>query len=166
MGAESDGWCAGGECCLLFGPGRDRLWALSPYTGRTDLRVSAQSGDGAVGTCEQPGRTANAAVTRPNRGQGDFRDNTDAFCVEDLYSGMTMRRGMAGGRLPLGAHNVYADPGFADDPAGDLHLQAGSPATGAGLALPGASTDYDGTPRPAAEPVTLGAFEGAAPPSE
>jgi hypothetical protein len=52
-------------------------------------------------------------------------------------------------------------PGLVDGPGGDLHPSAGSPAVGAGIALPGLTTDFDGNLR--SDPPCLGAFEQSGP---
>jgi hypothetical protein len=51
------------------------------------------------------------------------------------------------------------DPKFADPAAFDFHLRSGSPAIGAGLAMPGVATDYDGRVRPQGGRVDIGAYE-------
>ncbi|MHC4250974.1 MAG: right-handed parallel beta-helix repeat-containing protein, partial [Planctomycetota bacterium] len=56
-----------------------------------------------------------------------------------------------------GAGNIAADPLFADEPAGDLHLLAGSPCIDAADGDAAPALDADGDPRvddPAAEPNT------------
>lgn len=50
-----------------------------------------------------------------------------------------------------------SDPLFVDAPSGDLHLDEGSPAIGAGLTIAGITTDYDGRAR--SDPPSLGALE-------
>jgi hypothetical protein len=49
------------------------------------------------------------------------------------------------------------DPLLVDGAGGDYHPGEGSPAIGAGVALPGLDVDHDGATRP--DPPTLGAFE-------
>ena len=64
--------------------------------------------------------------------------------------------------------NLTADPAFVAPAAGDLRLQAGSPAIAAGENLygQGVTTDIDGAGRPASGPFDAGAHgDGAAAPS-
>ncbi|MBW2528867.1 MAG: right-handed parallel beta-helix repeat-containing protein [Deltaproteobacteria bacterium] len=56
--------------------------------------------------------------------------------------------------------NVTTDPRFVDSAAGDLHLQADSPAIDAGIAIDGLVDDFDGTARPQGSAVDIGAYEG------
>ena len=49
---------------------------------------------------------------------------------------------------PGGTGNITDDPQFLDAVAGDFHLQATSPCIDAGINVPGAAQDLDGTPRP------------------
>ena len=53
--------------------------------------------------------------------------------------------------------NIGADPLFVSST--NLHVQAGSPVVGAGVAVPGLTTDITGAMR--ANPPTIGAYEGA-----
>ena len=55
------------------------------------------------------------------------------------------------------SHNLFSDPKFVNASAGDFHLQAGSPAISAGVAVSGVTTDKDGRPRP--NPPSIGAYE-------
>ncbi|HYC02304.1 MAG TPA: hypothetical protein VED40_03375, partial [Azospirillaceae bacterium] len=48
-------------------------------------------------------------------------------------------------QLGYDAGGVNADPRFADLAGRDLGLAAGSPAIDRGIALPGITTDFDGT---------------------
>jgi hypothetical protein len=64
--------------------------------------------------------------------------------------------------------NLSTNPLLAAPP-GDLHLQSGSPAIGAGVTISGLLTDHDGVSRPQAAngQFAIGAYEfntGAAPP--
>ncbi len=69
--------------------------------------------------------------------------------------------------LHFGNNNLCADPKFVGQPRlskeSDLdnfnfHLAEGSPARGAGLPVPGLDKDYDGNPRPASGPISIGAM--------
>ena len=51
------------------------------------------------------------------------------------------------------------NPQFVDPAAQDYHLQVGSPAIDAGIALPDLTDDYDGIPRPQGTSVDIGPFE-------
>ena len=56
---------------------------------------------------------------------------------------------------------INSDPQFVNNTGtafGDYHLRPGSPARGAGLALAGITTDFQGIDRPQAGPTDLGAF--------
>ena len=53
------------------------------------------------------------------------------------------------------------DPKFADPAAFDFHLQSGSPAVDAGIALSSVATDYDGRVRLRGGRVDIGAYEYA-----
>jgi len=59
--------------------------------------------------------------------------------------------------MTLGSAETFADPQFVDLVGRNLHLQAGSPARGAGTGL-GWTEDIDGNPVPASSP-SLGAYE-------
>ncbi len=62
------------------------------------------------------------------------------------------------------ANNLdQTDPRFVDLAGLDFHLQAGSPAIGAGLVLPYVSNDFSGTIRAAGAP-TIGAYASGTPP--
>jgi hypothetical protein len=55
---------------------------------------------------------------------------------------------------------IKANPKFVNAAAGNYHLQAGSPAIGAGAAAYAPSTDLDGTPRSTTAP-SIGAYQGS-----
>jgi hypothetical protein len=61
----------------------------------------------------------------------------------------------------MDASAVYADPLFINATAGtasiDMHLDAGSPAEGAGTAIVAVTTDYDGETRSSLSPTDIGA---------
>lgn len=57
--------------------------------------------------------------------------------------------------------NVRSDPLFTNAATGDFTLQSGSPCIGAGVSIPGLTTDYAGNP--VANPPSIGAFEYVAP---
>lgn len=76
------------------------------------------------------------------------------------------------GAAPSGSpysHDLWGvNPGFVNAGGGDYHLQAGSPAVDAGLALGSlVPDDYDGATRPKGAGYDMGAFEcgGSAPPT-
>jgi hypothetical protein len=54
------------------------------------------------------------------------------------------------------SNNLVTDPKFIS--SSDYHLQPNSPAIGAGVAIPGVTTDFDGRPR--GNPPSIGAYEG------
>ena len=66
---------------------------------------------------------------------------------------------MANVRTDLGWETNGDDdnPNFTDGPNDNYHLKTGSPALGAGLAIAGYETDYDGVAR--SSPPAIGAFE-------
>jgi uncharacterized repeat protein (TIGR01451 family) len=66
------------------------------------------------------------------------------------YSGIANLTGTNG--------NISADPLFVNPAAADYHLQAGSPAIGAGTTIGAPATDFDGVARGAS--IDIGAFEG------
>ena len=53
------------------------------------------------------------------------------------------------------SNNLQNDPKFVS--SSDFHLQSNSPAIGAGMAVSGITTDFEGKPRP--NPPSIGAFE-------
>jgi hypothetical protein len=57
--------------------------------------------------------------------------------------------------------NFIGDPLFVNvqDPLYDFELQAGSPAIGKGLPIPGLNFDFAGNPRPQGQPPDIGAFQ-------
>jgi hypothetical protein len=57
---------------------------------------------------------------------------------------------------------VEADPLLVDAPAGDLHLQEGSPAIDAGSSTGAPATDADGAARPNGAGIDIGAYEHGA----
>jgi len=58
-------------------------------------------------------------------------------------------------------HNTLGttDPMFRNTAGFDFHLQAASPAIGAGVAVPGIATDFDGATRPQGSSYDTGAYE-------
>ncbi len=60
-----------------------------------------------------------------------------AYTLEDLRAGA----------LPMGAHDIFADPRFASVIESDLSLRANSPAVDAGLPLDFVTVDFSGAPR-------------------
>jgi len=92
---------------------------------------------------------ANGTVFRSNisySNQGDFQTDGSSGTVDD--------------------HNLLStDPKFVNANGRDFHLQSGSPAINAGVAVSVVTTDYDGTTR--ANPPEIGAYEyGSTPPVE
>lgn len=63
------------------------------------------------------------------------------------------------GRGNTADHNLTTNPSFVDPAAFNFHLQAGSPAVDAGVALIEVSDDYDGVPRPQGPGFDAGAYE-------
>ncbi|MGD1992318.1 MAG: right-handed parallel beta-helix repeat-containing protein, partial [Anaerolineae bacterium] len=63
------------------------------------------------------------------------------------------------GTLVTGTIDLHQPPAFADAAHGDYHLQAGSPAVDAGVALPAVRLDRDGNPRPDCAAWDIGAYE-------
>jgi len=59
----------------------------------------------------------------------------------------------------ISANSIYADPLFVNAGADDFHLRNGSPAANAGTNAGAPTRDKDGTPRPQAGRVDIGAFE-------
>jgi len=55
------------------------------------------------------------------------------------------------------SNNPTSDPSFVNAGSEDFHLQSGSAAIGAGVAIPGITTDFDGATR--ANPPAVGAYE-------
>lgn len=68
-------------------------------------------------------------------------------------------RGNAEDGETRGADYLEGDPQFRDAPAGDFHLQPGSPAVDAGSATDAPAADFDGTPRPQGGGWDIGAYE-------
>jgi hypothetical protein len=60
----------------------------------------------------------------------------------------------------MGEKTIVADPLFVAPDEGDFGLSAGSPALGAGTSELAPTTAIDGTPRPAGQPVDIGAYAG------
>ncbi len=60
---------------------------------------------------------------------------------------------------PTGTGNISADPLFANQSAGDYHLQANSPCIDAGTSSNAPATDFEGTTRPQGSGFDMGAYE-------
>ncbi len=75
------------------------------------------------------------AVGKVGFADGDFDEDHDLF-----FGGQA--------QFSLGPSSTVADPRFVDAAAGDLRLQASSPAIDAGVSVPGYTTDHDGQPVP------------------
>ena len=117
--------------------------------------------------------TGNSATTR----SGGFENNGAASLTDDIlygdtapaapeiydFGGTTTTAGDCDiqGGYP-GTGNLSADPLFVGAPA-DLHLQAGSPCRGAGIAVRSLTLDKDGATR--ASPPSIGAYEFVPPPA-
>ncbi len=89
-------------------------------------------------------------------GPGIYDDDYNLYyAVEDelIWKVMDGDRGaytlqdLRGGALPMGAHDIFADPRFASVIDTDLSLRAGSPAVDAGLPLDFVTVDFAGVPR-------------------
>jgi len=65
------------------------------------------------------------------------------------------------GTTTLADHNTLGatDPMFRNTAGSDFHLQLGSPAIGAGVAVAGITTDFDGATRPQGSSYDAGAYE-------
>jgi hypothetical protein len=66
------------------------------------------------------------------------------------------------GTFATGTVDLHLPPAFLDAASGDYHLQAGSPAVDAGVALPQVDRDRDGNPRPDCVAWDIGAYEAQA----
>ncbi len=121
------------------------------------------SGAVSVTNCTFTQNTAAAA-----KGGGVYNGKTMTLMNDILYgdtggeisgSGLTVTNcDVQGGYAGTG--NINADPLFNNAP-NDLHLQFGSPCTGAGTANGAPNADLDGNARP--NPPSIGAYEGQAP---
>ncbi len=118
-------------------------------------------------------------VLRGYHRKGEFRDRklgrggdlvgpvfAENGVVREMHHNLFFQLDAAFGDLhskcPMGAGDVCADPHFAGDVLSegfDGRPASGSPAVGAGVALPAVTTDHDGKPRPAGQPCDLGAFQ-------
>jgi hypothetical protein len=81
--------------------------------------------------------------------------------IDNLIYGGDTNISLNNGLQAIGT--VNADPMFVNNTgtaAGNYEVQSGSPAVGAGLALAGILTDYDGTPRPQSGATVIGACVG------
>ena len=151
------------ENCTLANNGRCALRPNGPLAGIA-VRNSILAGAGGGEVLVRLYRAKTSGV-KGEVFQGDHNlywspQPTDlAWYCHDADRESHSLAGLAAGELPLGAGCLFADPLFANALAGDLHLRPGSPAIGAGVALAGVGSDYDGTPRPGQGPVTIGAFE-------
>jgi uncharacterized protein YjdB len=58
-----------------------------------------------------------------------------------------------------GANLINTDPLLVNPLGLDFHLQAGSPARGAGVSLANVTNDFDGKPRPLGTPYDIGAYQ-------
>jgi len=93
-----------------------------------------------------------------NGGPGIYEDDYNLYyALEDdlIWKVMDGDRGaytledLQGGALPLGAHDLFADPRFVSVIDTDLGLRADSPAVDAGLPLDFVTVDFAGAPRDA-----------------
>jgi len=91
---------------------------------------------------------------------GIFIQNNIAY---DNYSGSEAWQIYDPGALATIGSNLLhpIDPLFMDSGAGDFHLQATSPAIGAGMPLADVTSDFDGMARPAAPAIGAYEFETA-----
>jgi parallel beta-helix repeat protein len=107
----------------------------------------------AAGTGGQPGqvRIADGALTDP----------TTVADYNVVYNGVNGVLTPVSNSRPVAAHDLVADPQFANAAAADFHIPAASPAVGAADPVAPSGTpakDFDGRARPA--PASAGAFEG------
>jgi len=82
----------------------------------------------------------------------------DVTVTHNLTSAGPVSTGLTTG-VAFSGNLDNVDPRFVSADRVDFHLQATSPAIGAGSLLSVVSNDFDGAPRPAAGGYTIGAYE-------
>jgi len=82
----------------------------------------------------------------------------DVTVTHNLTSAGPVSTGLTTG-VAFSGNLDNVDPRFVSADRFDFHLQAASPAIGAGSPLSAVSNDFDGSPRPAAGGYTIGAYE-------
>ena len=101
---------------------------------------------------------ANNIVVDSNGGITEFGTTgpNNLYVDNLLYNNQAPNIRLQNGLTATGT--IIADPKFVDAAAGNYHLQAGSPAIGAGSTAYAPSTDLDGNPRSTSAP-SIGAYE-------
>lgn len=89
-----------------------------------------------------------------------YQDQESGSSIDhNLVYGATDIIGSSTSGLSLSNNTTGADPLFVNPSAYDFHLSPGSPAAGAGVAVPECTTDMDDSQRPINGAYSLGAYE-------
>ncbi len=101
------------------------------------------------------------SVARSSDGSGCSSTDTAAVCPNFTGSNNLLYGAGAPTFANLVSSSMNADPKLMNPLQGDGHLQAGSPAIDAGIAISALTADLDGNKRPQSSGCDIGAYESA-----